>query len=70
MRPTVTGDYQVWHALHAPCGDEGCGGCVVIDVDWSDEDWDALVTAAYWAGEPIDVFIHKAVVAGMKAEGY
>lgn len=60
-------DYEIWHASHDTCGEDGCGGCSVVDLEWSDEEWADIESAAKLAGEPIDVFIHKAIVIGMRA---
>lgn len=59
-------DYQVWHALHDQCPPEGCGKCVTVEIDLDDDDLE-LVAAT---GEDLDVFLHRAVVAGMKADGW
>ena len=60
------GDYEVWHAMHNDCPPHGCGSCVVEDIEWDDGMLDSLATAAALVGEPIDVFIHKSIVAGME----
>ena len=60
-------DYELWHALHDECPIYGCGKCVVIeDIEIPDE----VIEACRILGEDVDVFIHKAIVAGMKAEGW
>lgn len=63
-------DLELWHALHDECPIYGCGSCVTIDLEWSEQERREIEMAAALLGEPVDVFIHKAVVAGMKSEGY
>lgn len=61
-------DYTVWHALHNDCPPGGCGRCVTIDVDWDEDLYKDLQRSAYFAGEDLDVYIHRAIVLGMKSE--
>lgn len=63
-------DFDVWHALHDECGPYGCNSCVVIDLEWTERERREIEQAAARAGEPVDVYIHRAVVEGMKSEGY
>ena len=62
------GRYEVWHALHDECPSEGCGNCVGIELEWTDEEFREISTAAYWAGESVGAYLHRVIVMGMKHE--
>lgn len=63
----MSADYEVWQAVHADCPPEGCGRCVVIELDWTDEEIRQVKALAALVGETYEAFVHKAVVAGMRA---
>lgn len=54
-------DYELWQAAHAECGEDGCGKCKVINVDFSDEDFFLIQAAALLAGESFEVFVQRAL---------
>lgn len=64
----MSADYEIWHAAHEDCPPYGCGKCVVIDLDWTEEQVRQITAAAALLGDEFDVFVHKAVVAGMNKE--
>lgn len=60
----MANDYEVWHALHDLCPPDGCGGCVVVDIDLDDD----LLAAVERSGLEFDVFISQAIELGMRRE--
>lgn len=57
--------------MHDECPPYGCGKCVVIDeIDFTDEEYAIMEQAAARVGDSLDVYIHKAIKAGMEAEGW
>lgn len=61
-------DLELWHAIHDECPPEGCGHCVTLDVQWPPEQFREIRNAAHWLGEPVDVFIHRALLNALKTE--
>lgn len=59
-------DLELWHAVHDVCPEGGCGKCVVLDLEWTDEEWDSIVSGAKFAGEPVDVFVHRCIITYME----